>query len=158
MRLRIGIFAIVLGLAVFVTVTISAQQAAQPKYQQGTQPAQSAGTAQKRSSTTAASGRYSYAPQFTEAERTTIRTCMTGTYGNTGVTARALSATAQSQVQINAQLSSGLQKRLQPLPGLCASRLTMSLPANWTRALLGRNVVLLDPNQRISDMFSLDGQ
>ena len=153
MKVRSSVFLF----AVIVTATMSAaQQTSQPKYQQGTQPAQSSNAAQKRASTTATPGRYSYAPQFTGADQSTLRTCMAGTYGNTGITARPLPANAQSQVQIGAQLSSGLQKRLQPLPAMCASRLTMTLPANWTRALLGRNVVLLDPNQRISDMFSLD--
>lgn len=157
MKSRLGIFLVVL----FVAVSLSAQQANQPKYQQNppsSQPSANVqkGTSQKGSSTTQSSGRYSYSPQFSGTERDTMRTCMTGTYGNTGVNARPLPAALESQVQVGAQLSSALQKRLQAVPNLCSSRVTMTLPANWTRALLGRHVVLLDPNQKIVDMFDLD--
>ena len=159
MRTRLIMFSFVMLLA----VPLFGQQA-QPKYQQGTQPADTSGTVQKgsgnpqkqASSAALKTGRYLYSPQFTGAERDTMRTCMTGTYGNTGANARPLPAALDSQVQLNAQLSAGLQKRLQPLPQLCASRLTMTLPANWSRALLGRHVVLLDPNHRIVDMYDLD--
>ena len=148
-------------LAMLLALSMFAQQASQPKYQQNPPSAQPSPNAQKGSTTKGAStaqtsGRYSYSPQFNGAERDTVRTCMTGTYGNTGVKARPLPAALDSQVQVGSQLSAGLQKRLQPLPSLCTSQLTMTLPANWSRAVLGRHVVLLDPNQKIVDMFDLD--
>jgi hypothetical protein len=146
-------------IAMQVSLTMSAQQAAQPKYQQGTQPDQpsvSARSAQKRSSSAPQkSGRYSYTVQFTGADRDTIRTCMAGTYGNPGLTARPLPPALDKQIQLNTQLPRGLQNRVQPLPDLCDSRL-VTLPLNWSRVLLGRHVLLLDDNQRVEDIFNLD--
>ena len=156
MKVRSGLLLI----AIFVTVSALAQQSNQPKYQQNppssqTQPVVK-GSSQKGSTPAQSSGKYGYTPQLSGAERDTMRTCMSGTNGNTGVSVRPLPASLDSQVQVGSQLSSALQKRLQPLPSLCSSKLTMTLPQGWSRALLGTHVVLLDPNQKIVDMFDLN--
>ncbi|MGZ7029703.1 MAG: hypothetical protein ACXVG9_10290, partial [Terriglobales bacterium] len=61
----------------------------------------------------------------------------------------------EKQIQRNGTLPPGLQKRAQPLPGSCSARLPR-LPVDWSRVVLGRRVLLLDPDSRITDLFSLD--
>ena len=46
----------------------------------------------------------------------------------------------------------GLQKRVQPLPGACVARLPR-LPRDWSRVVLSGRIILLDPGQRIVDLF-----
>lgn len=153
------------SLAIAVAITASAQQDSQPKYQQGgstqssgTQNESTAKGQKSTSGSTQKSARYSYSPQFTGADRDTIRTCMQGTYGDTGIRIRPLPASLDNQVQPNATLSSTLQSRVQPLPDICTSRLLATLPANWTRVLVGTHVVLLAPNNKVADMFDLNGK
>jgi hypothetical protein len=61
----------------------------------------------------------------------------------------------ERQLQRNGTLPPGLQKRVQPLPGVCTSRLPR-LPRDWARVVLSGRIILLDPVQRIVDMFWLD--
>jgi hypothetical protein len=61
----------------------------------------------------------------------------------------------ERQLQRNGTLPPGLQKRVQPLPGVCAARLPR-LPRDWARVVLSGRIILLDPAQRIVDMFWLD--
>jgi outer membrane lipoprotein SlyB len=61
----------------------------------------------------------------------------------------------ERQLQRNGTLPPGLQKRVQPLPGSCAARLPR-LPRDWARVVLSGRIILLDPQQRIVDLFWLD--
>jgi hypothetical protein len=61
----------------------------------------------------------------------------------------------ERQLQRNGTLPPGLQKRVQPLPGICTARLPR-LPRDWARVVLSGRIILLDPAQRIVDMFWLD--
>ena len=60
----------------------------------------------------------------------------------------------ERQLQRNGTLPPGLQKRVQPLPGSCAARLPR-LPRDWSRVVLSGRIILLDPGQRIVDLFWL---
>jgi len=62
----------------------------------------------------------------------------------------------ERQLQRNGTLPPGLQKRVQPLPGSCTARLPR-LPRDWDRVVLSGRIILLDPQQRIVDLFWLDG-
>src|SRR5713101_6361403 len=61
----------------------------------------------------------------------------------------------ERQLQRNGTLPPGLQKRVQPLPGVCTARLPR-LPRDWVRVELGGRIILLNPTQRIVDLFWLD--
>ncbi len=61
----------------------------------------------------------------------------------------------ERQVRRNGTLPPGLQKRVQPVPSVCTARLPR-LPRDWSRVVLGSRIILLDPSQRIVDLFSLD--
>jgi len=61
----------------------------------------------------------------------------------------------ERQLQRNGTLPPGLQKRVQPLPGVCTARLPR-LPQDWVRVVLGGRIILLNPTQRIVDLFWLD--
>jgi hypothetical protein len=105
------------------------------------------------------SGRYGSTPEFGRAERDMIRQCMGGNYGNLppGLAKRGgnLPPGLEKQVQRNGQLPPGLQKRVTAMPESCTVRLPR-LPVDWVRVILGRRVLMLDPQQRIADLFSLD--
>ena len=58
----------------------------------------------------------------------------------------------ERQLQRNGTLPPGLQKRVQPLPGSCVARLPR-LPRDWSRVVLSGRIILLDPGQRIVDLF-----
>lgn len=62
----------------------------------------------------------------------------------------------EKQVQRNGTLPPGLQKRVQPLPGSCTARLPR-LPRDWARVVLSGRIILLDPRQKIVDLFWLQG-
>jgi hypothetical protein len=62
----------------------------------------------------------------------------------------------ERHVQRNGTLPPGLQRRVLPLPGVCEARLPR-LPRYWSRVMLGGRIMLLDPAQRIVDMFWLEG-
>jgi outer membrane lipoprotein SlyB len=61
----------------------------------------------------------------------------------------------ERQLQRNGTLPPGLQKRVQPLPGSCVARLPR-LPPYWARVALSGRIILLDPEQRIVDLFWLE--
>jgi hypothetical protein len=58
----------------------------------------------------------------------------------------------ERHLQRNGTLPPGLQKRVQPLPGACVARLPR-LPRDWSRVVLSGRIILLDPGQRIVDLF-----
>ena len=60
----------------------------------------------------------------------------------------------ERHLQRNGTLPPGLQKRVQPLPGACVARLPR-LPRDWSRVVLSGRIILLDPGQRIVDLFWL---
>ena len=60
----------------------------------------------------------------------------------------------ERQLQRNGTLPPGLQKRVQPLPGSCEAHLPR-LPTDWARVALSGRIILLDPQQRIVDLFWL---
>jgi hypothetical protein len=61
----------------------------------------------------------------------------------------------ERQLQRNGTLPPGLQRRVQPLPDFCTARLPR-LPHDWVRVVLGGRIILLDPAQRIVDLFWLN--
>ena len=61
----------------------------------------------------------------------------------------------EKQLQRNGTLPPGLQKRVQPLPGSCEAQLPR-LPRDWARVVLSGRIILLDPQQRIVDLFWLE--
>lgn len=61
----------------------------------------------------------------------------------------------ERQLQRNGTLPPGLQKRVQPLPDFCTARLPRLRP-DWVRVVLGGRIILLDPTQRIVDLFWLN--
>lgn len=62
----------------------------------------------------------------------------------------------ERQLQRNGTLPPGLQKRARPLPDVCAARLPR-LPRAWSRVVLSGRIILLDPRQRVVDIFWLEG-
>ena len=62
----------------------------------------------------------------------------------------------ERHLERNGTLPPGLQRRVQPLPGVCEEHLPR-LPRYWSRVMLGGRIMLLDPDQRIVDMFWLEG-
>jgi hypothetical protein len=60
----------------------------------------------------------------------------------------------ERQLQRNGTLAPGLQKRVQPLPDQCTTRLPR-LPRDWARVVLSGRIILLDSRQRIVDLFWL---
>lgn len=96
--------------------------------------------------------------EFSDNDRQTIRSCFQSNTAGLppGLAKRdRLPPGLERQVRRNGTLPPGLQKRVQPLPGACISRLPR-LPIDWTRVILGRRVLLLNAEQRILDLFSLD--
>jgi len=95
--------------------------------------------------------------EFSLRDRLSIRQCFTDTANlPPGLAKREqLPPGLERQVQRNGALPPGLQKRVQPLPDVCSSRLPR-LPVDWSRVVLGRRVLLLDPAQKIVDLMNLD--
>jgi hypothetical protein len=60
----------------------------------------------------------------------------------------------ERQLRRNGTLPPGLQKKVRPLPGVCTARLPR-LPRDWARVVLSGRIILLDPMQRIVDLFWL---
>lgn len=61
----------------------------------------------------------------------------------------------ERQLRRNGTLPPGLQQRVQPVPAVCTARLPR-LPRDWSRVVLSGRIILLDPRQRIVDMFWLE--
>lgn len=96
--------------------------------------------------------------EFSDNDRQTIRSCFQSNTSGLppGLAKRdRLPPGLERQVQRNGTLPPGLQKRVQPLPGPCVAALPR-LPVDWSRVILGRRVLLLNAEQRILDLFSLD--
>ncbi len=94
--------------------------------------------------------------EFNENDRGVLRQCLGGNTAGLppGLAKRdRLPPGLERQVRRNGTLPPGLQKRVQPLPGACDARLPQ-LPVDWRRVILGRRVLLLDPAQRIVDLFA----
>ena len=106
-----------------------------------------------------APGGPAFAPEFTSYDRREIRGCLTYSPNlPPGLGKRdSLPPGLDKQVERNGTLPPGLQKRAQPLPEVCSARLPR-LPADWSRVVLGGRVLLLDPNDRIADLFWVDGE
>ena len=97
---------------------------------------------------------------FSERDRGIISDCMANNYAGLppGLAKRGgnLPPGLERQLQRNGTLPPGLQRRVQPLPGQCDARLPR-LPGGWVRVVLGARIMLLDPGNRIVDMFWLQG-
>ena len=96
--------------------------------------------------------------EFSPRERRIISDCFVDNRSNLppGLAKRdRLPPGLERQLQRNGTLPPGLQKRMQPLPGVCTARLPR-LPQEWVRVVLGGRIILLDPTQRIVDLFWLD--
>jgi len=61
----------------------------------------------------------------------------------------------ERHLERNGTLPPGLQRRVSPLPEVCESRLPR-LPRAWSRVVLGGRIILLDPRQRVVDLFWLE--
>jgi hypothetical protein len=66
-----------------------------------------------------------------------------------------VTATDAKQIRKNGTLSPTLQLRAQALPLACESQLPR-LPGNMERVILNRQIILLDEQARILDIYSLD--
>jgi hypothetical protein len=105
----------------------------------------------------------SFSPEFTREfsryDRRSIRTCLGNQSTPAAGSARrdSLPPGLEKQLERNGSLPPGLQKRIQPLPEVCNASLP-KLPEDWGRVLLGGRVLLLDPSDRIADMFRLDDE
>lgn len=97
--------------------------------------------------------------EFTNYDRQNIRGCFSDSSNvPTGLARRdGLPPGLEKQVERNGTLPPGLQNRVQPLPDVCGARLPR-LPADWSRVVLGRRVLLLDPDSHIADLFNLDDE
>jgi hypothetical protein len=96
--------------------------------------------------------------EFSERDREIISDCLAERPSNLppGLAKRdRLPPGLERQVERNGTLPPGLQKRVQPLPEYCTANLSW-LPQYWVRVSLGRRVLLLDPDQRIVDLFWLE--
>lgn len=100
-----------------------------------------------------------FVPEFTSYDRREIRGCLTYSPNlPPGLGKRdSLPPGLDKQVERNGTLPPGLQKRAQPLPDVCSARLPR-LPADWSRAVLGGRVLLLEPDGRIADLFWIDSE
>ncbi len=96
--------------------------------------------------------------EFTSYDRRQIRDCFSDSSNLPPGLARRedLPPGLERQVERNGTLPPGLQNRVQPLPEPCSANLPR-LPADWSRVVLGRRVLMLDPDSRITDLFSLEG-
>jgi outer membrane lipoprotein SlyB len=94
---------------------------------------------------------------FSDRERDVISDCMADSYRDLppGLAKRdRLPPGLERQLQRNGTLPPGLQKRVRLLPDQCEQRLPR-LPGGWVRVVLGARIMLLDPGQRIVDIFWL---
>jgi hypothetical protein len=98
---------------------------------------------------------------FSDRERDVISDCMADSYRDLppGLAKRGgnLPPGLERHLQRNGTLPPGLQKRVRLLPDQCEERLPR-LPGGWARVVLGARIMLLDPDQRIVDIFWLRGE
>jgi hypothetical protein len=153
-----------------------ATPAAAAKAEQSAKPAvASTGTTQASASTTAAPAVAATAPsapagvsvsgadvmpEFSARDRRVLRTCLTGDTGElpTGLDKKEdVSAADAKKIHKNGTLPPTLQLRAQALPLACESQLPR-LPGNMERVILNRQIILLDEQARILDIYSLDVQ
>ena len=93
--------------------------------------------------------------EFSERDRRIIRSCLAEQPSNLppGLAKKdRLPPGLERKLERDGTLPPGLQKRVQPLPQFCSARLPR-LPENWVRVSLGARVLLLDPSERIVDLF-----
>jgi hypothetical protein len=97
--------------------------------------------------------------EFTGFDRREVRTCFNVPSNlPPGLAEReSLPPGLEKQLQRNGTLPPGLVKHIRQLPDACTANLPR-LPRDWGRVLVGRHVLLLDPDNRVVDMFELDGQ
>ncbi len=100
-----------------------------------------------------------FKPEFTNYDRQNIRGCFVDTAGLPPGMARRdpLPPGLEKQIQRNAPLPTALEQGAEPLPDSCNARLPR-LPADWSRVVLGNQVLLLDPSSRVADQFNLDDE
>jgi hypothetical protein len=99
------------------------------------------------------------AAEFSRRERRMIRECMTDDRSGLppGLARRDhLPPGLERHLQRNGTLPPGLQRRVRLLPDVCEERLPR-LPRDWSRVVLSGRIILLDPTQRVVDIFWLDG-
>jgi hypothetical protein len=97
--------------------------------------------------------------EFSPRERRSIRACfMDDRSGLPPGLARRdrLPPGLERHLQRNGTLPPGLQRRVRPLPDVCEARLPR-LPRYWSRVVLSGRIILLDPRQRVVDIFWLEG-
>jgi hypothetical protein len=103
----------------------------------------------------------SYPPtEFSEHERRVISDCFVDNHSSLppGLAKRqSLPPGLEKQLERNGTLPPGLQKRVQPMPSVCTASLP-KLPQDWVRVVLSGRIILLNPQQRIVDMFWLEGE
>jgi hypothetical protein len=97
--------------------------------------------------------------EFSWRERRMIRDCMLDDRSGLppGLARRDhLPPGLERHLQRNGTLPPGLQRRVWPLPGVCEEHLPR-LPRYWSRGVLSGRIILLDPRERIVDIFWLEG-
>ena len=103
------------------------------------------------------SRRPAFRTSFTNYDRQNIRGCFVDRASLPPDWANRDNSYSAPQLQRNSTLPPDVQSRAQALPDSCNARLPR-LPADWTRVVVGRRVLLLDPDHRVTDMFSLDDE
>lgn len=99
-------------------------------------------------------------PEFSARDRRVLRTCLTGDTGELPSELdkkEDVSAADAKKIHKNGTLPPTLQLRAQALPLACESQLPR-LPGNMERVILNRQIILLDEQARILDIYSLDAQ
>jgi hypothetical protein len=111
-------------------------------------------------STSAAETGAEVMPEFSARDRRVLRTCLTGDTGElpSGLDKKEDVTPADAKrIYKNGTLPPTLQLRAQALPLACESQLPR-LPGNMERVILNRQIILLDEQARILDIYSLDAQ
>jgi hypothetical protein len=94
---------------------------------------------------------------FSENDRRIIRSCYSDDYSNfpPGLAKKdRLPPGLERHLERNGTLPPGLQKRVRPLPESCERRLP-AIQRGWARVVIRGRVMLLDPGDRIVDLFFL---
>lgn len=103
--------------------------------------------------------RREFKPEFSNYDRQNIRGCFYDTASLPPGLARrdSLPPGLAKQIERNAPLPPALERGAEPLPDACNARLPR-LPADWSRVVLGNQVLLLDSSSRVTDQFNLDDE